>query len=79
MKEVGGLVPVNPHTAKVVAKEVVERVARKEAQAVRNPICFIRIVVKVGFGPLPEVTNRLCALLVCTRPDAQSNTVERVT
>jgi hypothetical protein len=69
---------VNPHAAQVVAQEVVQRVARQERQAVRNPVRLLRVVVVVGFGPLPQLTDRLGPLLVGPRPDAQAYAVERV-
>lgn len=64
MEQVGRLIPVDPHTAQVVAKKVVERVSRKERQAVRDPVRLIGVVVIIGFGLLPQISNRFGSLLV---------------
>lgn len=76
VEQVGGLVPVNPHAAKVVAQQVVQRVSRKERQAVRNPVGLVGVVIIVRLCPLAQVSNRLGSLLVSSRPDAQANTVQ---
>lgn len=78
MEEIGCLVPVDPHTAKIVAKQVVKRVARKEAQTVWNPVSVVGRVVVILFGLLTEVPNSISSLLVSARPDAESNAVESV-
>jgi hypothetical protein len=76
VEEVGGLVPVNPHAAEVVAKEVVEGVAGQEGQAVRDPVRLVGIVVKVGLCPLAQITDGLGALVVGAGPDSQADAVE---
>ncbi|KAH6610285.1 hypothetical protein Trco_000305 [Trichoderma cornu-damae] len=76
VEQVGGLVPVNPHAAQVIAQEVVQGVAGQERQAVGNPVGLLRVVVVVGLGPLPQVTDRLGPLLVGPRPNAQADAVE---
>lgn len=78
VEEVGGLVPVDPHAAQVVAEQVVEGVSREEGQAVWDPVCLVGGVIKVGLGPLAEVPDGLGALLVSPRPDSERNTVEGV-
>ena len=75
MEEVGSLVPVNPHTTKVIAQQVVERVSREEAQAVGNPVGLISRISVVWLGLSSEVTDGLCAFLVCARPHSESNAV----
>lgn len=78
MEQVGRLVPVNPHTAEVVTEQVVQRVPGQEAQAVRNPVSLIGIVVEIGFRLLAHLANRLRTLFVGARPDAQGNTIKRM-
>ena len=59
MEEVGGLVPMDPHPAKVVAQQVVQGVAREEAQAVRDPVVVVGIVVEVRLlRPSPQFADR---------------------
>lgn len=78
VEKVGGLVPVNPHPSEVIAQEVVQGIPGKEAQAVRNPVGLVRVVVEVGLSLLAQFTNGLGALLVGTGPDAQRDTVQGV-
>jgi hypothetical protein len=78
MEKVRCLVPVDPHATEVVSEEVVERIAGEKAQAVRNPVRLIGRFVVVWLRPLPEVADGLRTLLVCTRPDTQSNSIESV-
>ena len=78
MEEVGGFVPVDPHATKVVAKEVVKRISRKETQAVRDPVCLARALVVVGLGAFSQLANCLGTLLVCAGPDTKSDTVKSV-
>lgn len=78
MEKIRSLVPVNPHAAEVVAEQVIQGIAGKEAQAVRNPVRLLARVVEVGLGALAEIANRLGALLVGAGPDPQGNAVERV-
>ena len=78
MEEVGGLIPVNPHATEVVAQQVVERVSREEGQAVWNPICLVTILVKVGFGPLAQVSDGFGTLVISSRPNAKCNAVKGV-
>lgn len=78
VEQVGRLVPVDPHAPEVVAQQVVQRVPREERQAVRNPVLLLRVVVEVGLRPLPELADRLGALLVGAGPNAQADAVESV-
>jgi hypothetical protein len=78
MEEVGGLVPMDPHTAKVVTKKVVERVSRQETQTVWNPISVVGAIIKVTFGAASKVADGVCALLVGTRPDSERDTIKGV-
>lgn len=78
VEQVGGLVPVNPHTTQVVAQQVVERVPGQETQAVGDPVSLVGVVVKVGFGLLAQLTDGLGTLLISTGPDAQRDTVKSV-
>jgi hypothetical protein len=78
VEQVRRLVPVDPHAAEIIAEQVVERIAREEAQAVRNPVGLISGIVKVRLRALPEVADGLGALLISTRPDAQRDPVESV-
>jgi len=78
MEQVGGLVPVDPHASEIVSKEVVERITRKETEAVRNPVGLIRSLIVIGFCPLSQLPDGLGTLLVSSRPDAQSDTIESV-
>lgn len=75
VEKVGSLVPVNPHAAKIVAQEVVERVARKEGKAVRNPVGLVWVVVVVALCSLAQVANGLGPLLVGAGPDAEADTI----
>jgi hypothetical protein len=78
MEQVSSLVPVDPHPAQVVAKKVVKRVARQEAQAVRNPVSLAGSVEVVRLSALAKVANGFRALVISTRPNAKSDTVQRV-
>lgn len=78
VEEVGRLVPMNPHAPEVVTEKVVERVAREERQAVRDPVLLLRVIVEVGLRPPPQLTDRLGPLLIGARPDTQADTIERV-
>lgn len=78
MEQVGSLVPVDPHAAEVVAKQVVQRVPGEEAEAVRDPVGLIWVVEEVGLNASPQVADCLGSLLVSARPDTQGNAVERV-
>lgn len=78
MEQVRSLVPVNPHSAQVVAQKIVERIPGKEGQAVRDPVCFIGHFVEIGFGPLAQVPYRLSPFFISTRPYPQANTVQGV-
>lgn len=78
VEQVSGLVPVDPHASKVIAKEVVEGVSRKERQAVGDPVGLVGVVVKVRLRTSSEITNRLSSLLVGARPDAKADTVKGV-
>jgi hypothetical protein len=69
---------MNPHASQIVAQKVVERVSRKEGQAVGNPIGLIRIVIEVGLGSLAQVANGLGSLLVGSRPNTKADTVQSV-
>jgi hypothetical protein len=66
---------VDPHAAEIIAEEVVEGIAREEAQAVRNPVGLVSRIVKVRLRALPEVADGLGALFVSTGPDAQRDPV----
>jgi hypothetical protein len=78
VEQVGSLVPVDPHPTQVVAKKIVQRVARQEAQAVRDPVGLAGSVEVVRFSALAKVTNGLRALVISTRPDAKGDTVQCV-
>jgi hypothetical protein len=65
MEEIGGFVPVDPHSTEVIAKKIIKRISRKKRQAVWDPVGLIRRIVKVGFSPPSEVTNCLSTLLIC--------------
>jgi hypothetical protein len=78
MEQIGGLIPVNPHASKIVSKEVVERITRQERQAVRDPVCLIRVVVVVALSPLTKVADGLGSLLIGSRPHSQADSVECV-
>jgi len=76
VEEVGGFIPVNPHTTKIVAEEVVERIARQETQTIRNPVRLVSNIYIVGLDPLSHLTNGFGTLLISTRPHSQCDTVE---
>jgi hypothetical protein len=78
VEEIGSLVPVNPHASKVVAKQVVERVPREKAQAIRNPISFVRDIMVIRFRLPSEFTDGFGTPLICSRPHTECNTVKRV-
>ena len=78
VEEVGGLVPVDPHAAQVVAQQVVERVAGEEAEAVGDPVGLVGGLVVVGLGLLAQVADGLGAFVVGARPDTQGDAVEGV-
>ena len=78
MEEVSGLVPVDPHATEVVAQQVVEWISREEGQAVWNPICLVTILVKVGLGPLAQVSDGLSTLVISSGPNAKRNAVKSV-
>jgi hypothetical protein len=78
VEEVGGLVPVDPHAAQVVAEQVVERVARQEAEAVGDPVAVIGRVVQVRVGLAAQIADGVGALVVGARPDAQGDAVQGV-
>ena len=76
MDDVGRLIPMNPHAPQVITKEIVERVARQETEAVRNPVRLASIIVEVGLRPLAQFTDSSSPLVVGPRPDFKSNTIE---
>lgn len=78
MKEIGCLVPVDPHAAKIVAQKVVKRVARQETQTVGNPVSLARGIKVIRFCAPTEIPDGLCTLVVGTRPDTKSNAVQCV-
>lgn len=78
VEQVGGLVPVNPHTTEVVAEQVVQGIAREEAEAVGDPVSLLWVVVEVGLDSLSQVANSLGPLLVGARPDTERNTIQSV-
>lgn len=78
VEQVSSLVPVDPHSAQVVAEKIVQRVARQEAQAIRDPVGFARSVKVVRFSALAQVANGLRTLVVSTGPNAKSDTVQCV-
>src|ERR1700760_3193566 len=79
MEKIGGLVPVDPYSTEIITKQVVERIARKEAQAIWNPVCLITRVIEIWLCSLSEVPNGLSAFLVCSRPNSESNSIEGMT
>ena len=78
MEEVCGLIPMDPHAAKVITKQVVKRVPGKERQAVWDPVSLVGRIVEVRLCPLAKIANGLGTLLICPGPDTKSNTVECV-
>ena len=70
MEQVRRLIPVNPHAPEVVSKKIVKRIPRKEAQAVWNPVCFVRRLIVIWFGTFSEVPDGLCALVISARPNS---------
>lgn len=64
VKEVGGLVPMNPHTTEVVTEKVVKWIPRQEGQAVWDPICLVAIFVEVGLGPPAKVPDGLGTFVI---------------
>jgi hypothetical protein len=78
VEEVRSLVPVNPHSSKIVTKKVVERITRDEAQAVRYPICFVRDIMIVRLCLSSKFTDSIGTPLICSRPYAECNAVEGV-
>lgn len=76
VEQISCLVPVDPHAPQVVSKEVVQRIAGQETQAVRNPVGFVAVVEEVGLNSFPEIANRLGPLLVGSGPHAKSDAVE---
>lgn len=78
VEKIGSLVPVHPHTSKVVAQKVVERIPREKAQAVRNPISLVRDIMVIRLRLSSKLPNGFGTPLVCSGPHAECNTVERV-
>jgi len=78
VEQVGGLIPVNPHTSKIISQKVIQRVARQERQAVGNPVSLIRVVIVVALRPLAKLTDCLGPLLIGSRPNAQADTIQCV-
>ena len=76
VEQVRGLVPVDPHAPEVVAEQVVQRVARQEAQAVGYPVPLVSAVEIVRLGASTQVADRLGALLVGAGPDAEGDAVQ---
>jgi hypothetical protein len=76
MEKVRSLVPVNPHAPEVVAKKVVERIAREKAQAIRYPISFIGDIVVVCLRLSPKFADSLCTPLICTGPNTERDAVQ---
>jgi hypothetical protein len=69
VKEIGGFVPVNPHSTEVVSEEVIKRISRKETQAVRDPVRLIGNISVVWFCLSAKVTDSFGPFLIGTRPD----------
>ena len=78
VEQVGGLVPVDPHATEVVTQQIVEGIPGEEAQAVRNPVGLVRVIIEVRLRLLAQLADCLCALLVGTGPNAQRDTVQSV-
>lgn len=78
VEQVRGLVPVDPHTTKVVTKEVVQGVPGKEAEAVWDPVRFLCVVEEIGLDALAQVADGFRPLLIGARPDAQRDSVKSV-
>lgn len=78
MEQVGGFVPVDPHPSKVITKKIVEGISGEKTQAVWNPVRLIARVIEVWFCSSSEVTDCLCALFICSRPNSESNSVKCV-
>jgi hypothetical protein len=47
VEEVRGFVPVDPHTAEIIAEKVVKRITREETQAVRDPVRLVGLLVVI--------------------------------
>ena len=76
MEKVRSLVPVNPHAPEIVAKKVVERISRKEAQAIRYPISFVGDIVIVRLRLSSKFADSLCTPLICTGPNTERDAVQ---
>ena len=76
VEEVRRLVPVDPHSAKVVTEQIVEWVSREEGKTIGDPVCLVGRIVEVRLGPLAKVPYSLGTLLIGPRPDAERNTVQ---
>jgi hypothetical protein len=69
---------VNPHTSKVVTKQVVERVSGEEAQTVRDPVGLVSCIIIICLGSSSELADGLGSLLIGAGPDAKSDAVKGV-
>lgn len=78
MEKVCGLVPVDPHTSQIIAQKIVKRISGKERQAVWNPIGLVCGIVEVRLCSSSKVANGLGTLLICSRPDSESDAVKGV-
>ena len=75
VEKICSLVPVNPHASKIIAEKVIKWVSRKKTQTVWNPVGFIARVIEIGLCTFSEITDSLCTLFICARPDPKSNSV----
>ena len=78
MEQVGGFVPVNPHTSQVVSQKVVERIAGEKAQTVWDPVGLLGRIIEISLRPLSKVPDGLCTFLICAGPDTKGNSIKRM-
>jgi hypothetical protein len=78
MEKVSSLIPVNPHSSQVITQQVEERVARQKAERIRNPVRLVRRVVVIRLISLSQLANRLCSLIIRSRPNPQGNSIKRM-
>jgi hydroxymethylglutaryl-CoA reductase len=69
---------VDPHSTEIISQKIVEGVAGQEAQAVRDPVRLIGVVVIVGLGLLAQFANSVGSLFISTGPYFEGDAVESV-
>lgn len=78
VEEIGSLVPVDPHSTKIIAEQIVQWIPGEEAQTVWDPVSLLGVVVKVRLGLLTQFADCFGALFVSAGPDAQGNSIKGV-